>query len=113
MKSEFCLNELQNSFKNQSQNFLVSKIWTSETFPENCSVPFEKYMNTSEGLKEVLKNLCIHGFSFVSNSPKSTKNGTKIVAERIGPIFNYMEGELWELTSTQNSNVSDRSELNR
>ena len=37
------------------------------------------------------------------------KNGTKVVAERIGPIFQSVYGDLWELTTQQADTTSDLS----
>ena len=63
-------------------------------------------------MKRALEKICIHGFCFVTNTPISTNLGTKIVAERIGPIFRTMYGNLWELTTKQSIDVSDTSYTN-
>ena len=66
-------------------------------------------MNTNEGLKSALEKICINGFCFVSGTPVSTQLGTKVVAERIGPIFQSTYGDLWELTTKQAGTTSDAS----
>ena len=108
-KSQFCLNELQNTFK-EKEEYIRPVLWTAETYPEeNTTVNFEAYMNTNEGLKMALESLCVNGFCFVSDTPVNTEKGTNVVSQRIGPIYNTTYGLYWELASKEQEKVSDAS----
>ena len=111
--SKYNLVDLENNFKNPHSTFMNTHIkeitWTSSDFPTDHTVHFDKYMNTNEGLKSALEKICIYGFCFVSGTPVSTQLGTKVVAERIGPIFQSTYGDLWELTTKQAGTTSDAS----
>ena len=84
--------ELCQKFSKHETQHVKYKTWTSDTFPsmEDTSVSFDKYMTSNEGLQKALKSLLENGFCFVSESPVSTDKGTKVVAERIGPIYRYL-----------------------
>lgn len=109
-KSQFCLNELQNTFKDKEE-YIKPVLWTAETYPDtqNTTVDFDSYMNTNQGLKVALENLCIHGFCFVSDTPVSTEKGTNVISQRIGPLYNTTYGLYWELASKEQEKVSDAS----
>jgi len=108
--STYNLLDLENNFKQKDASSNIKEIpWTSSSFPTNATVNFDDYMNTNEGLKSALEKICINGFCFVSGTPVSTKLGTKVVAERIGPIFQTTYGDLWELTTKQAGTTSDAS----
>ena len=112
IESRFSLIDLEKNFTKKTVDVpFPSKLWTSKNFPE-CRVDYNTFLSTPEGLKKALENLCIHGYTIVSESPKNTKMGTKTVAERIGPIFQNTYGNTWELTAIQEQNVSDTSYTN-
>ncbi|PVU99278.1 hypothetical protein BB560_005530, partial [Smittium megazygosporum] len=89
------------------------KLWGSELENKIPSVPYDKVMNTDEGLFEWLQNISIYGLCAVSGVPP---NGnvlflfdsffyylytcdTRKVLERIGPIRETHYGGFWEFTS--------------
>jgi len=110
--SRYNIIDLETNFSPKDTDSKIKEItWHASTFPntEDVTVNFDKYMNTNEGLKSAMEKICIYGFCFVSGTPVSTKLGTKVVAERIGPIFQSTYGDMWELTSKQAGTTSDAS----
>lgn len=113
IQSKFCLETLEQIHLNKHQNNMIQpQLWNHKSFPYHSSIDFIHFMESSNhGLKKALENICIHGFCIVENCAK-TSQGTKDVAERIGPIFNNMYGQVWEVTAKQQSNVSDTAYSN-
>ena len=66
---------------------------------------------TKDGLRQAISLIWDYGFCIVSNTPISTMGGTKLVAERMGPIYvsPYAYDGYWELTSKQADTTSDAS----
>lgn len=75
-------------------------------------VPFNDYMSSASGLRKALEQIWIYGFAIVSGAPISSEHGTRIVAERLGPIFRGTFGDLWEFGRDAKDNVSDSAYSN-
>jgi len=92
------------------------KFWDANNCPvEESKIDFETYMNCSEGFKKAMSDIWTHGFCIITNAPMSIENGTKPIADRIGPISNnqYTKHGYWELNNKgQADHTSDASYTN-
>ena len=101
LKSDYSISKLSRIFTEENSPKLSPKLWTALEFPKDNSVPFTDYIHSSDGLRRVLEQIWIYGFSIVSGAPRSSEKGTRIVAERLGPIFRGTFGDLWEFGDDQ------------
>ena len=120
--SNFSITNLQSLFSENGRSHKIvdpqirfsPKLWNSQNCPINqAKVDFNSYMNSVTGLYSAINFIWTYGFCIITNTPLSIENGTKCIAQRIGPRFQGPEDEFWVLkgSPTTPDTLSDTAYL--
>lgn len=83
-------------------NHLQHRTWEAQDYKLKW-INYDDYMNTDQGLHQVVQRLYNSGLVFLENVPLKDESVTK-VAERIGPVQETFYGRDFDVKSMANSN---------
>ncbi|XP_013408349.1 trimethyllysine dioxygenase, mitochondrial isoform X1 [Lingula anatina] len=93
---------LENAYPGKPDILQVPKVlWNAETIKSQSPtpVPYQEYMDTDGGLRNMLKDLLTYGFGLVSEVPANT-DATEKVARRVAFVKETLYGGMWYTRAT-------------
>ncbi|XP_069505063.1 trimethyllysine dioxygenase, mitochondrial-like isoform X2 [Ambystoma mexicanum] len=87
---------MENSYEEQQRQPRCQTLWNAEIYKraQVASTPYQRLLDTEEGLKELLANFLRYGIAFVDGVPPDEES-TELVSRRVGLIRETFYGRSW------------------